>query len=193
MKRSFYLTILALLAAALLAAGQARFTTAETAVITVSGTSTLHDWKMSGETVRGTITTAETIGNGPIPAEVQIAIPVRSIKSEHSRMDKLMQEALKAKAHPEITYQLTAASIEKAASDSFLVRTQGQLTIAGTTRPIEMMVTGTRSQQDVYILAGEVPIRMSDYGVTPPTAMLGTVKTGNDVKVSFHWTVERVN
>lgn len=193
MKRSFYLTVLALLAATLLAAGQARFTTAETAVITVSGTSTLHDWKMSGGTVRGAITTAETISNGPIAAEVQIAIPVQSIKSDHSRMDKLMQEALKAKAHPEITYQLTAASIEKAGSDSFLVRTQGQLTIAGTTRPIEMMVTGTRNQQDAYVLAGEVPIRMTDYGVTPPTAMLGTVKTGNDVKVSFRWTVERVN
>jgi hypothetical protein len=26
---------------------------------------------------------------------------------------------------------------------------------------------------------------MTDYGVSPPTAMLGTIKTGNDITVSF--------
>jgi hypothetical protein len=30
---------------------------------------------------------------------------------------------------------------------------------------------------------------MSDFGMKPPTAMLGTVKTGDDVTVRFEWTL----
>jgi hypothetical protein len=31
----------------------------------------------------------------------------------------------------------------------------------------------------------EVPILMTDYGVKPPTALLGTLRTGNRVLVKF--------
>jgi hypothetical protein len=34
---------------------------------------------------------------------------------------------------------------------------------------------------------------MSDYGIKPPTAMMGTIKTGNDVKVTFRWAVQTQN
>lgn len=191
MKRTLYLIGLAILAATLIGASQVRFTGAENALISVSGTSTMHDWKMSGTTIRGAITASESVSTGPLAAEVRIVIPVASIKSEHARMDKLMQEALKAKRHPEITYELASAAIERSDGATFVARTLGKLTIAGTTREIEMQISGRRGEDNAYILKGEVPIRMTDYDVKPPTAMLGTVKTGNDVVVSFQWTVQR--
>ena len=40
-------------------------------------------------------------------------------------------------------------------------------------------------------LTGQLPIRMTDYGIKPPTAMMGTIKTGDDVKVTFRWVVEK--
>jgi len=34
-----------------------------------------------------------------------------------------------------------------------------------------------------------VPIKMTHYGITPPTAIFGRLKTGNEVKVNFELTV----
>jgi len=36
---------------------------------------------------------------------------------------------------------------------------------------------------------GLVPIKMTDYGIKPPTAIFGRVKTGNEVKVNFELTI----
>ena len=33
--------------------------------------------------------------------------------------------------------------------------------------------------------AGVVPIKMTDYGIKPPTAIFGRLKTGDEVKVNF--------
>jgi polyisoprenoid-binding protein YceI len=36
---------------------------------------------------------------------------------------------------------------------------------------------------------GMVPIKMTDFGIKPPTAMFGTLRTGDEVKVNFALTV----
>jgi Cu/Ag efflux protein CusF len=32
---------------------------------------------------------------------------------------------------------------------------------------------------------------MTTFGIQPPTAMMNTIKTGDDVKVTFRWVVEK--
>jgi polyisoprenoid-binding protein YceI len=117
---------------------------------------------------------------------------VSSLKSEHKKMDQLMANALKAKTNPEIRYAMTSAVLAKPGAP-FALDTKGKLTIAGVTRDVVMQVTGTRDSGGTYMLTGKLPIRMSDYGVKAPTAMLGTIKTGNDVTVTFRWAVEAKN
>ena len=124
--------------------------------------------------------------------DATVAIPVTSLKSEHAKMDKLMAEALKANTNPTIKYELTQAVVAQPGA-TFTLDTRGKLTIAGVTRDVEMKVTGTRDSAGTYFLTGQVPIRMTDYGIKPPTAMLGTIKTGNDVKVTFRWAVHPAN
>jgi len=55
-----------------------------------------------------------------------------------------------------------------------------------------MNVTARRDGEKRYLLTGEAPIKMTDFGIAPPVTMLGTLKTGNDVKVSFRWVVDRI-
>jgi polyisoprenoid-binding protein YceI len=75
-------------------------------------------------------------------------------------------------------------------SPTLQLDTRGKLTIAGVTRDVTMQISGTRDSGGMYFLTGQLPIRMSDYGIKPPTAMMGTIKTGNDVKVTFRWAVQ---
>lgn len=193
MKR-FTLSAIALLVFIGGVAAADRYTPATGSFVRIEGTSTLHDWKMEGTTIQGTITAPpiEQWTNGTKQSEVSVAIPVTSIKSEHAKMDKLMAEALKAGANPTIRYELTSATLANPGA-SFLLDTRGKLTIAGVTRDVAMQITGAPDSGGKYALTGQLPIRMSDYGIKPPTAMMGTIKTGNDVKVTFRWIVEAKN
>jgi polyisoprenoid-binding protein YceI len=166
-----------------------RFTPAHGSFVRIEGTSTLHAWKMEGTTIRGNITAPSIEQWKSGGSEVTVEIPVASIKSEHGKMDKLMAEALKAGANPMIRYQLTTANLAEA-GPAFKIETRGRLTIAGVTREVDMEIHGTQEPNGSYALTGQLPIRMSDYGIKPPTAMLGTIKTGNDVTVTFRWAVQ---
>jgi polyisoprenoid-binding protein YceI len=168
-----------------------RYTPATGSFVRIEGTSTLHAWKMEGATIRGSVTAPpiEQWTNAAPPSEAVVSIPVASIKSEHAKMDKLMAEALKAGANPMIQYELTNAALSQPGA-AFVLNTRGKLTIAGVTRDVDMQIAGTRDSNGTYTLTGQLPIRMTDYGIKPPTAMMGTIKTGNDVKVTFRWVVE---
>jgi polyisoprenoid-binding protein YceI len=134
---------------------------------------------------------APTPDNWNAPAKAVVTIPVTSIKSEHAKMDKLMADALKAKENPEIRFEMTSATPKKADADAFVLETKGKLTIAGVTREVTFDVQGSRNADGKYTLVGQAPIRMTQYGIKPPTAMMGTIKTGDDVKVTFRWIVEK--
>lgn len=176
-------TILAFALAAF-AAGADKFLGTQGSVVRVQGTSTLHEWTMESAKISGTI---------DAPAKAIVTIPVASLKSEHAKMDKLMAEALKAKEHPEIRYEMTSATPSQPGADAFVMKTRGKLTIAGVTRDVAFDVQGSRNPDGKYTLVGQAPIRMTQYGIKPPTAMMGTIKTGDDVKVTFRWVVEKAN
>jgi polyisoprenoid-binding protein YceI len=190
MKR-IVLTAIALIVFLAGVAAADRFTPATGSFVRIEGTSTLHDWKMEGTTINGSVAAPpiEQWTKAAPDSEVSVAIPVTSLKSEHARMDKLMADALKAGANPMIRYELANAVLSQSGA-TFLLDTRGKLTIAGVTREVGMQITGTRNSGGTYHLTGQLPIRMSDYGIKPPTAMMGTIRTGNDVKVTFRWVVE---
>ncbi|HEX7154221.1 MAG TPA: YceI family protein [Thermoanaerobaculia bacterium] len=186
MKRLLITVIALAVFVAGVAAGD-RYTPAKGSLVRIEGTSTLHDWKMEGTTIDGAISAPpiEQWQNGTAAAEVKVTIPVASIKSEHAKMDKLMVETLKT---PVINYEMTKATLA-APGSAFTVATKGKLTIAGVTREVDMQVMGIREPAGNYVLNGQLPIKLTDYGMKPPKAMMGTIKTGNDVKVTFRWVV----
>jgi polyisoprenoid-binding protein YceI len=188
MKRIFIAAIAPFLFMAGVAAAD-RFTPTKGSFVRIEGTSTLHDWKMEGTTIDGSIAAPTPEQWKSDASDVAVVIPVTSIKSEHTKMDKLMAEALKAGANPTIRYELTNAVMIQS-SPTLLFDTRGTLTIAGVTRDVAMQISGTRDSGGLYFLTGQLPIRMSDYGIKPPTAMMGTIRTGNDVKVTFRWAVQ---
>lgn len=189
MKRTLAITLTLALAA--FAAGAEKFlASGGGSSVRIEGTSTLHNWTMEGPSIQGRID-APHPENWNGPASAVVTIPVASIKSEHAKMDKLMAEALKAQKFPEIKFEMTSATPRSANAGAFVLETKGKLTIAGVTRDVSFDVHGTRTAGGKYTLVGQTPIQMSQYGIKPPTAMMGTIKTGDDVKVTFRWVVEK--
>ena len=193
-------TLLALLSCStlLLAAEAVRYTPSHDAqMVKISGTSTLHDWSVEGKTINGslqmtsdaTATTAAATWSQAGNVVTVVEIPVNTIHADHSRMERIMNETLKSDKFPTIKYEMSSSTLAKPGTNDFTVDTTGKLTIAGKTRDVQMKVNAVRNGNKLS-LSGSIPIKMTDYGITPPVAMMGTLHTGDAVTVTFRWIVE---
>ena len=68
-------------------------------------------------------------------------------------------------------------------ASAFAVRATGRLTLAGQTRTVTATLQGSARPDGKLRFTGQLPVTMSDYGIKPPTAMMGTLKTGDAVVV----------
>jgi polyisoprenoid-binding protein YceI len=65
-----------------------------------------------------------------------------------------------------------------------LLRAVGSLRITGVEREIALALKTTRTGEK-FTVAGEVSLLMTDFGITPPKAMLGMLKTDPKVVITF--------
>ena len=162
----------------------------------IDGTSNLHGWTCRATTLDAAIdldaALASQIATAPPKAlkRVQVKVPVKSLKCGHGGMDDNVYKALKADQSPEISYILaTFEAVPADVKDTFTLHTVGTLLIAGVEKKIEMDVVANRLADGSVTAKGLVPIKMTDYGIKPPTAIFGRLKTGDEVKVNFELTV----
>ncbi|MDP3437302.1 MAG: YceI family protein [Bacteroidales bacterium] len=157
-------------------------------VISILGTSTLHDWESKVEQ-----STGEYLIDQKSIKSLTINIPVLSIKSkdEEKLMDKKTYEALNSSKNPTITFQLTEPATPVFSGSDAEVTLTGNLTIAGVTKKISIKSSGKKSSSDAFRFTGSVPIKMSDYKIKPPVAMLGLIKTGDLITVKFDVTISQ--
>ena len=154
--------------------------TARSTQLWVSGTSNVHDWKCDAQSVKTRIEVTD-FDSGVLPSAVEVSIPVGALHCGKSQMDEKLEDALKAKDHPEIDFVLNYA---RAVNGVKRLLVEGRLTIAGVTRKVAFLADAA-SSAGALTVTGRVPVEMSDYGVDPPTALLGMLKTGNQVVVHF--------
>lgn len=158
--------------------------------MTIKGTSNLHDWESSVKELRATGSmTADANGLQAISA-LSVEVPAKSIKStKGSVMDNKTYDALQANKYPNIIYKLEKATIAKK-GDGYDIASNGSLTIAGVTNKIDMPVRGKANSDGSITFTGSRKIKLQDYKIKPPTALLGTVTVGDEVEVGFRVTVK---
>lgn len=153
----------------------------QTADVNVHGTSSVHDWTMKASKVAGEL----GLNSSKQISTVTIKIEVKSLKSGKGIMDDKTYEAFDSKKNPYIVFQLTEASQSKLTDNDTEVTLTGNLTFAGATRKISIKTLGKITKSGDYQLKGSVPLKMTDFKMKPPTAMLGAMKTGDGVTVKF--------
>jgi polyisoprenoid-binding protein YceI len=155
--------------------------------VTINGTSNLHNWNETVETVTGE-TTISWNSDGSFNLEaVSIKMNVHSIKSDMGAiMNNNTYKALKAGDNPEIVFVLnTPINSIPAKSNEKVLSAKGKLTIAGVTKVIDMQVKALALAHGKLTFEGSQTINMTDYGVKPPVALFGTLKTGNEITINF--------
>ncbi|MCU7550694.1 YceI family protein [Chitinophagaceae bacterium LB-8] len=154
--------------------------------VTISGTSSLHDW--TEKSAKGSAAATFVISSDHKItglSALSFSVPAKSLKSEHSGMDNNTYKALKTDKHANITYTVSSATVEPVNANTFTIKTKGKLSIAGTIQETDVVGTAKLNGDRSITVTGSKKIKMTDYKVTPPTAMLGTIKTGNDLTISY--------
>ncbi len=163
------------------ASAQSNYKLAEKPNLKVSGTSTLHDWDMVSEQASGE---AQFVVEGNTLKDIKklrIEMPAESIKSGKGGMDKNAYSALETKKHKTVLFELE--NLVKGEGNSWTAK--GNFTIAGVKKPATFPVTA-KSEGNGYRFEGSHSFKLTDFNVDPPTALMGTIKTGDEMSIHFN-------
>jgi polyisoprenoid-binding protein YceI len=146
----------------------------------VSGTSTVRNWRCESTQVAGSAQADGTELAQVAQSRGEISIPLSTLDCRNGTMNGHMRTALKASDNPTIRFRATSVAVTPEGA----VRMTGPLTIAGQSR--EVTINGTAARQNGRLrVTGTRQISMTDFGVTPPRLMAGTMRVHAPVTIGF--------
>lgn len=184
----------------LAAQSPSRYTIQPGSRLWMAGSSNIRDWTAEASELDGFVEIAlpateansedlnlsgDAIDNLP---RVELSIPVAGLKSGHKIMDKKIAAALKAKSQPVIHYELLKANVVgqwPGDSSVFDLWTLGKLKVAGMERLIETLVAVQFLADGQLLITGTLGLKMSDFGVEAPKALVGLLVTDDDIEIHF--------
>ena len=162
--------------------------TVNSAILSISGTSTMHPYTVSTKAVKANSGVASHVDLKGLlqPGALQnfeLQIPVNTFTSDKDGLTKQMFKAMKADKHPTITFTLNGYTVEPA-TNGMTVKPIGTLTVAGVEKPIDMVLEVTERATTLHV-RGSRELLMTDFGIKPPTMFMGMLKTDDKVTITF--------
>lgn len=203
--------LIALLPASNAAAQGTRFAPSGATRVVLVGSSNVADWRCTGRRVDARVEieaslariteVLDRIEDGNISAwmtnpeearfpapEFRLSIPIASLSCGNRVMEKDLSQALKADRFPAIEFRFLSLGgpVQRDIDENhYELLVVGEITAAGVTRRMSVPVIAQREGRSRFRLRAHLPLRMTDFGVTPPTALLGLIKAQNELKVQF--------
>jgi polyisoprenoid-binding protein YceI len=185
MGRTYLMIILLLYAIAAFSQTEYRLSVKDSKMI-IRGTSSLHNWQCKAEQISGQMNVQvdgdKLVNVQSLSVNIQ-SISIKSIQENGAyfdkNMDKNVYKALQADRHPAILFNLTNLTLSNTTAN-----VTGLLKIAGKSNEIKFNARHSKIAGGM-VFEGKVPLKMTDYNVDPPTALFGTIRTGNEITVEF--------
>lgn len=102
-----------------------------------------------------------------------------------SLMDRNVGPALKADKHPYITFNLLQIDTRDLKYGVTLLKTKGMLSIAGADQEVDMDVFARVLPNADVEVWGMKTVNMRDFGINPPTAFFGIIRSEATVNINF--------
>lgn len=186
-------------------------TAGPSSAVVLDGSSNVADWRCRGTSMNAEMTIATTaahlnevidrvedgniavwmakpeMGRFPTP-EFALTIPVTTFRCGNRVMESDMRRALKADRNPNVafTFRALRGGVQHDLdSGLYHAAIAGDLTLAGVTRTIDVNLSAERLSRTAFRIRAELPLRMTDFGITPPSALFGAIKARNALTVKF--------
>jgi polyisoprenoid-binding protein YceI len=115
---------------------------------------------------------------------VTLRVPAEKIECGNGTMNEHMKKALKVKDAPTIEFKLSGYDVAKGGA-GVQGNLNGTLTLGGQTKPITVAAQAADGGNGQLRVTGAVVVNMKEYGLKPPSLMMGTMKVGENVTVNF--------
>ena len=150
--------------------------------VVIKGTSNVHKWEEKIGQLNGSATVLIEGEQITGLSEAHFEIPVKSIKSSKgSIMDNKTYQALKSDECATIQLKLQKGSIS-----GIDLKATASLTIACVTKTVDLVSTIKPLGNNQFEIAGSKKLKMTDFGIKPPTALLGTMVTGDEITIEYN-------
>jgi len=136
---------------------------------------------------------ARLVTQAPERSSLRITIEAASLAEvgkgfsddDRKAIDKDVQErALEVSKYPQIVFRSTRVVPRKVSDNEYLLEIRGTLALHGVTRPVTLP-TRMMLQDGVLTARGKFTVRHSDYEIERLSAVGGTIKAENDIRMSF--------
>lgn len=115
---------------------------------------------------------------------VEVSIAAEKLDCRNGTMNGHMLKAIKATQHPTITFKLGTYDLQKTDGNVRLVL-RGTLSLGGVEKDITVDATATPGPDNTLQVVGAHDLSMKDYGLKPPSLMLGTMKVHDKLNINF--------
>ena len=178
------LVVGALMAVPVLAAAALPLSLQPGSRVWVDGTSTVRAWHCESTRAVGTAAANTTdLAQLSNVGSASVTVPVGTLDCRNTTMNGHMRNALKADQAPEIRFRASSVRVN-ATGDAGTAEMEGTLTIAGQDRPTTINAQVAKENGQIRV-RGTKRINMTEWGVRPPSLMLGTMKVNPQVTVGF--------
>jgi polyisoprenoid-binding protein YceI len=152
--------------------------------IWVEGTSTVRSYSCDAEVMSATVqSSGSTLVRDRVAAEVasgSLSVVVDRLECGNTTMNGHLRRALKSDANPSIEFRM-----KRLATQGDKAWVTGDLTIAGQRREITLYGDLVQEAGGALRLRGTHDVNMTEFGVTPPRLMAGTLRVHENAKVGF--------
>ncbi|MBI1342961.1 MAG: hypothetical protein GC171_08515 [Terrimonas sp.] len=184
--KQFLLLMIFLLFSGIINLSPAQINSSGAVSISLEGSSNYHDWDLSSDKGQCNATyTIDSSGNLTTLQKLVFNIKVETLKSGKPSMDKNTYRTFDIDKYPNISFVSSSATIRHQGGNDYIITCEGRLTISSVTQNITLVANTSLTIDKSLKGTGEYHLKMTDYGLTPPSILFGTIKTGNDVTVKF--------
>lgn len=161
--------------------------TAKSSSVTVSGNSTMHEWSMKATKVSVNGDFAIVDGSLKKINSAAVKIEAKSLKSHQDSdlMDERTYKTIKADKFPLITFEYLNTVSNTVSGNSGTIKVNGNLTIAGVTKPVDLILSVTTLANGDLQIKGTEKILLTNHGIKPPSFMAGAIKVADQISIAF--------
>ncbi len=163
--------------------------------ISLRGTTSINSYTCTstGEIPRGFIMADMLPGSNAIYfSDAYMDVPVTSFDCKNRLMNNDLHASLGGAANPAIKINLlearTMSKLQKGNGGKIL--TQVEISINGQTKITDVRVDFMQVNPYSFRISGSKEMLMSEFGIDPPSPMLGMVKVHDQVTIHFHLIIE---
>jgi polyisoprenoid-binding protein YceI len=156
----------------------------------VAGTSTVRAFQCQAGTFdakiesSGADAVAAVLAGEKAVSTIEVTVPAEKLDCRNGTMNEHMRKALKAKEFPTVVFRAASYDLSRT-GESVAVTLNGSLTLGGLEKPITVKAQAKPGPDGTLIVSGTREVRMTEFGLKPPTLMLGTMKVDEKITVGF--------